>query len=135
MGVEHRIFSYGKGSDNDISLPNNISTPINIYSLTNSHGYLNAIYLKFNSDDILINLIIDGIDIFQELDLEIVDELSPKEDTTRLKTIGILRDRDVFYYTPNNPIRFKESIIIKARCNKDSTNHKFEKYILDMEIE
>jgi len=116
----------------ELSLPMESQAALSIYSHV-GNGYINAIYLKFNSDDILVNLIIDGVDIFNDLDLEVVDDLSPKEDTTSFKTIGFLRDRDVFYFTPVNPIRYKESIEIKARCHKESTKHKFEKYIIDIE--
>ena len=135
MGIKHKIYSYGSSNDNGIILPSLSNIPVEIYNLSGKEGYLNSLYLKFNSDDVILNLIVDGIDVFQDLNLEIVDELSSKEDTVRFKTIGMLRDRDVFYYTPTNPVRFKNSLIITARCNKNSNKHKFEKYIIDMELE
>jgi len=116
-------------SDSSITLPENTQPHHVIYNRTGT-GLLESIVLQYNSDDISIEIEIDGT-IIASLDAEHLEEIGEEEDDAFNNSLPIYwTKKRKFVFKPSRPIKYLTSIEIRTRSLDDSDERKLKRSLI-----
>jgi len=114
-----------------INLPALSSPYATIYSYTGS-GKLCSFILEFNSDDIFVKLTIDGTEVIFEMDCEELEKLTEGEERLHPFLTWVDDDSKRIIFDPDFPILYNSSVLIEAKCHKESTSKDLKRYIVHL---
>jgi len=121
-------------SDTKIDLNKKSTGYTDVYSYSGS-GSLYSFKMQFNSKDIEVKLVIDGITIF-EIPCEMLEDLFHNN-----KGVGVLfflkweKEKDVLSFEPKHPMLFGTNVAVSAQADSNSNSKDMKRYIINIDKE
>ena len=91
-------------------------------------GLLFSAAAEFNSDKILVEMLIDG-EVFLAIDCEDIAQTGNEYEFSGV--LSFEKSKDVLKFKPTLPIMFRESFVIRAKANGNSSSRDFERVIVE----
>ena len=97
-------------------------------------GLLYSMAVEFNSDKILLEIEIDGAKIL-EIDCSEIARSGQDFKSGFSDPIVFESSKDILRFNPTYPIMFRESLIVRAKANSNSSSRDFERILVERTIE
>lgn len=113
-----------------VDLPKESESFASIYSYSGT-GLIHSFVARFNSDEVICELVIDGVTIVS-IDCDDLEDISVSDNSMNFGSLSWEKSRNVLMFKPKSSMRFNSTIEIKAKANSSSKNKDLTKYIIDI---